>query len=599
MTLSRRGFLKAGMGALLAGLATRSMLPLARGATADQPWEDGLGVVDYDLVKKRTYGPPELGFELDIRSSPESARRLNIAQWFDYWPGKTISDFTVYMDRRWGISGCSVTWTNNLYSSNEQLINFLREGRRLDVMVPTDYAIEALEKQGLIINLNRDWIPNYLNIFGKPPGAQERSHYEGVLPDGGNYRGYAPFYAVNQQPTYPDEWGNGYNNVARLDFRTPTLNGYQYRMNRDTYPNARGTDRFTWDEWNSLVAVPYQWGTTGIGYRSDIFRREDVERMGWEIFELKTYTNPRWTDRQTGLTSEKTFDLTEKTMLLEAPREVFAAAAKAVGWKRQVEEGVTPTGLTANPEPPYLGRYQWSANDGAQEKLRPAFEWLLNAKENIRGFNTLMQGPWLASGTVYADQAWSGDAMYALRPNSNQRFPIDFVVPPQGSTHWTDCMVIHRASTNLWLAHEFINYIQEPRVQAAISSWNLYATPNAWSFQLMDKDPIYSFKGLYPDGALYSWSPTQDARIYADMAVGYAGPSILGRCERLGDLEEARTLEGYWRRLNGQPDFSDLLRAGIQWPTYAAAGAAVASLVGILLLRRSALRNPPARPPSP
>jgi len=503
-----------------------------------QPWEVDFGVVDYAAVRESQYGPRELGFERDIRQSPPDARVLDVAQWYDYWPGQVVHDFTTWMEQKWGVSGVSVRWTSNIYTSNEELFSWVSRGRTLDVMFPTNHTVERLEKAGDIVNLNRDWIPNYVNIFGRVP-AEFPFVFQTTRPE---------FY----KSTYPgldDEYGNGYNNHVAADFRDLALNGYAYRGNMETYPSQKPHPRNdTWTEADGLLAVPYQWGTTGIGFRTDIFRRQDIENLGWKAFELATYTNT-----ETG----RTYDLTKKKMMLDDMRETFTAALKAVGWKRQEEAGIPPTATPLKPEAPYNGEYQWSNNEVANEKLSAALAWLNSFRGGSWGFNTPQQGPWLVSGQIYVDQAWSGDIMYAVQPNSNTFNSVDYFVPKQGGARWIDNSVIHRECEKLWLAHELINYIHDPIVQAAISSWNLYATPNAWTFELLYRDPAYIFEGIYPDGRRYEYNMAEDERIYGDIAYDddvqdapYDGPPILTRCEYQKDVGVRNTLNyfRYWRK---------------------------------------------------
>jgi len=555
--VSRRSFLKyatfGGLAALGAIAAWRYPLGWERWRTfGRKPWEVDLGVVDYEYVLKHDWGPKELGFQNDIRESPPSARILDVAQWYDYWPGKILLDFSKYMETRWGVPGVSVSWTSNIYTSNEELFTWVTQtGRKFDVMFPTNYTVETMEKAGLLVNMNKEWLPNYVNIFGKVPSQWP----DRFLPHRDDFR------YVQDYPTY----ANGYNNEAGVDFRSPQLNGYAYRMSAETYPNPRGTGQFSWNEENSLIAVPYQWGTTGIGYRTDIFDREGIEELGWEVFELDEYRGT---------------SLIKKKMMLDDMREVFTAALKAVGWKKQValkEQGLTtadPTNITYNvgptnppgstpatySDPPFNGEYQWSSNEVADNRLQDATDWLMSFAHEMWGFNTPQQGPWLVSGQVYVDQAWSGDIMYAIRPNSNQHLPVDYFVPKQGGARWIDNAVIHRECERLWLAHEFINFLCDPKVGASISFWNLYASPNGWSFELLYQDPAYTFTGRYPDGRPYTWNAAADQRIYADIARGmygdptkgdgrYTGEPILPRCEYQKDVGVRNTLKyfRYWR----------------------------------------------------
>jgi len=330
-------------------------------------------------------------------------------------------------------------------------------------------------------------------------------------------------------------------------------------VDASAYPNPRGTEYFTWDEQNSLLAVPYQWGTTGIGYRTDVFAPADIEDYGWGVFELPSYRNP---------VTNQTYDLTKKKMMLDDMREVFTAAHKRVGWRDQEEligsdpnwTGVQPTTLTHNPAPPYNGQFQWSSNEIDDAKLVDSADWLLSWQESSWGFNTPQQGPWLISGERLADQAWSGDIMYAVRPNSSQFQPVDYFVPRQGGARWIDNLVIHRECERLWLSHQFINYIHDPVVQTDISTWNLYASPNAWSFEILHKNPSYSYRGQYPNGSPYYWNPAEDYRIYSDFAVqgssdisqrydALGRPPILNRCEYQHDVGVKNTLRyfSYWR----------------------------------------------------
>jgi spermidine/putrescine-binding protein len=551
--IPRRTFIKYGVIGGLAAWGAYSGLVYGSGWNrwlefGQKPWEVALGVVDYDRVAQHEGSMDQNGVPEIYRTDPQM-RILNVAQWYDYWPGSVIRDFGTYMKERFNLDGCAARWTSNIYTSNEELFTWVTQtGRKFDVMVPTNYTVETMEKAGLVINLNKDWLPNYKCIFGLVPL------------DISDIRPWHPqFLAVDAYPSYSTSNGT-YNNMAGFDFRTPALNGYQYRMNSGTYPNPRGTDHFTWDDKNSLLAVPYQWGTTGIGYRSDIFARQDIERLGWDVFELSTYANS---------VTGNTYNLNKKKMMLDDMREVFTAALKAVGWKKQVEAGLSPT-----PQVGAQGEFQWSSNEIDETKIQAAQDWLLSWRGSSWGFNTPQQGPWLVSGERWVDHAWSGDVMYAVRPNSSQFLPVDYFVPKQGGARWIDNLTIHRESEKLWLAHQFINYIHDPIVQADISEWNLYATPNAWSFELLHQDPTYSYRGRDPNGRPYYWNPAEDYRIYSDFAPsGLPGPDgilgtaddessniareytasgrppILNRCEYQKDVGVRKTLQyfKYWR----------------------------------------------------
>lgn len=522
---SRRRFLKyTAVGALAAaGVASGLAYPLGLARLTQygrKPWELETGVVDYDLVPDYSGRVSGRSNTVNPSEFPAGKKTLIVAQWYDYWPGNVVTDFGRWMNEKWGIDGISVEWTSNIYTANEELFTWVTQtGRKFDVMFPTNYTVETLDKAGQLVNMNVDWIPNQTNIFGK----------------------YVP------NPNVPSSWNydfGGYNNPGHVDFRDATLNGYRYRSNRETYPNPRGTDSgITWDSVTNpgLLAVPYQWGTTGIGYRYDVFDRQDIEDLGWDVFTLQSYTNP---------TTHVTYSLSGKRMMLDDMREVFTAALKEVGWEKQDAAGITPTAYTHNPSAPWSGEYQWSANEAADDKLGATRDWLLSWINDAWGFNTPQQGPWLANKQMYVDHAWSGDVIYAIRPYSYVAPPVDYFVPKQGGARWIDNAVIHRESENLWLAHQFINYILEdtPRwgVGSTITSWNSYATPNGVSFYVLRTDPKFT----YANG----WNQTADRRIYADTAVdenfnSIPGPPILDRTEYQKDVGVKNTLKyfNYWR----------------------------------------------------
>ncbi len=566
--VSRRTFLKyAGIGGL-AAFGAFSALKYPSGWTkwlsfGQKPWEIAPGVVDYDLVAQFE-GPMNADGVPQAYIDNPDMRILNVAQWYDYWPGYVIRNFTDYMQRKFNLPACEARWTSNIYTSNEELFTWVTQtGRKFDVMVPTNYTVETMEKAGLLVNLKQDWIPNYLNIFGRAPANPPTpfvgtTYVDPVTKETRQYLDPVTGQVVvgyidnNQKPVpivYPDFTlpnGDRYNNAAGVDFRDPILNGYAYRGNTTTYatqkPHPGGgawTDANEIPTLDGLVAIPYQWGTTGIGYRQDVFRQQDIEALGWDVLGLSSYTNP-----DTGAT----FDLTKKRMMLDDMREVFTAALKRVGWEKQTAAGLTPTTVVHNPSPPYNGEYQWSNNEVAESKLQESTDWLNGITGTMWGFNTPQQGPWLVSGTMLVDQAWSGDIMYAVRPNLEPHPPVDYFVPKQGGARWIDNLTIHRECEKLWLSHQFINYIHEPEVQATISSFNLYATPNTWTFQILYRDPSFSSP---------TWNPAADHRIYSDIALGtygvptgsYTGQPILNRCEYQKDVGVQNSLLyfQYWR----------------------------------------------------
>jgi len=267
-------------------------------------------------------------------------------------------------------------------------------------------------------------------------------------------------------------------------------------FNRDWIPNLSNmfpqhlNQPFDHDAQNRLFSVPYQWGSTGIGFRTDVFDRADLDvpdGLGWDTF---------WTPSYTG--SQGTFDLTNKLMMMNDAREVFSAALKRMGWLAQ---GASPTATV----PP-----QWTLNSTDDTQILAAKDALIDgANPLLLTYDTVNQGPYLANKTTYADHAWTGDViLFAIQPWKRQPNPVDYIVPKQGGAVWMDNMCIPANARNVATAHVFANYIMDGVIGALITDYNLYATPNAAAYDLLTTYPNANF------GAGYD--PREDTRIYPD-----------------------------------------------------------------------------------
>lgn len=93
-------------------------------------------------------------------SSGEVENTLNIFQWGDYWPDKTIQNFEDKHD---------ITVNVSNYASNEEMFSKLQGGgtSEYDLIFPSDYMISVLAQQDMIQKLDTDKIPNYDNLAAK------------------------------------------------------------------------------------------------------------------------------------------------------------------------------------------------------------------------------------------------------------------------------------------------------------------------------------------------------------------------------------------------------------------------------------------------
>jgi spermidine/putrescine transport system substrate-binding protein len=79
----------------------------------------------------------------------------------------------------------------------------------------------------------------------------------------------------------------------------------------------------------------------------------------------------------------------------------------------------------------------------------------------------------LTSGDAVAVIGWSGDAVQLQADNPN----IEFRIPTEGCSLWSDNMVIPVGAPNPTAAEAWMNYVYEPKVQANIAEYVNYVTP--------------------------------------------------------------------------------------------------------------------------
>ncbi len=198
-------------------------------------------------------------------------------------------------------------------------------------------------------------------------------------------------------------------------------------------------------------SVPYQWGTVGLMYRKDKIAKLDPS---WGLF----------------------FDPAKQPgpfVLINSMRDMLAAALK------------------------YEGH---SVNSRKKEELRSAGKLVLDAKksEKCLGFEGGVGGKnKVLAGNAVLAIVYNGDAVRALDEDKN----VGFALPKEGTVIWVDAMTITAKSSHVRAAHQFINFILDPKIGAMLSDFNRYATPNAASLPLINKDDRKN-PAIYPSEAM-------------------------------------------------------------------------------------------------
>jgi spermidine/putrescine-binding protein len=105
-----------------------------------------------------------------------TSKELNLYAWTDYVPQKLLDDFSAKF-------GIKVNY--DTYSSNEEMLAKLQAGASgYDLVVPSDYTVAIMVKQGMLEPLDRSQIPNFTNLEPKylnqyyDPGNQYSIPYQ-------------------------------------------------------------------------------------------------------------------------------------------------------------------------------------------------------------------------------------------------------------------------------------------------------------------------------------------------------------------------------------------------------------------------------------
>lgn len=217
--------------------------------------------------------------------------------------------------------------------------------------------------------------------------------------------------------------------------------------------------------------LPYQWGTVGLMYSKSAVKTADVS---WSlVFDPAQQPGP--------------------FILMDSMRDMLGIALK------------------------YQGK---SMNTRNPAEVAAAGELLLAAKKSpkfrafeggVGGKNSVM------NGSAALAVCYNGDALRAVAENDQ----VAFAVPKEGGIIWVDLMLVSAQAPDREGAHQFMNYILDPKVGAQLSNFMRYATPNAQSLPLIRSEDRQN-PGIYPPEQIiqkleYLQDLDQDTRIYDEV----------------------------------------------------------------------------------
>jgi spermidine/putrescine transport system substrate-binding protein len=103
----------------------------------------------------------------------------------------------------------------------------------------------------------------------------------------------------------------------------------------------------------------------------------------------------------------------------------------------------------------------------------------------------------LTKGNLWVSQVYSGDIVQLQADNPD----LEFVIPEEGATIWSDNMLIPKAAADPYAAEVYMNYVYDPKVAAKIAAYVNYVTPvKGAKEELMKTDPkLASNQLIFPD----------------------------------------------------------------------------------------------------
>ena len=237
-------------------------------------------------------------------------------------------------------------------------------------------------------------------------------------------------------------------------------------LNRDRLPNWQHLDpalleRLATNDPGNRHAVPYLWGTNGLGYNLAQVR----EALGDADYEVDSWS------------------------LIYEPENLAKLAGCGVAFLDSADEMI-PSMLN------YLGLDPNSTNPA---DLARAEERLAALQPYVRYFHSSKYIGDLANGSLCVAVGYSGDVLQAAdrAEEAGRGVEIGYSIPREGANLWFDTLAIPADASHVEEAHQFLDYLLRPEVIAAISETVGYANPNLAALPLLDEE-TRSDSRIYP-----------------------------------------------------------------------------------------------------
>ena len=362
----------------------------------------------------------------------ENVDELVVYNWADYIYDYE-DDFKAYYK---SLTGRDIKVTYVTFDTNETMLTKILNGDSIvDVMCPSEYAIQKLLEQDMLLEMN---------YFGEAEDYIDTSSLNGYVHNSGN---------VDVQF------------VQKIDevFGSVQING------ADGAKTVKMSDYF----------VPYMYGTLGILYNKVYF-----EELG--IYDRETLNKANWgilfnDDGSGNMLSD---GLTGRIYMKDSIRDSYAATVFYM-LERGMLDGLTVTDKnSANYGKLYTELSMGDMINTVDDQLIELCGNVLKTqKDQLYGYEVDFGKNELIQGIAYVDLAWSGDALYAVEESwdddyidpmleydegESGGYTLGYYVPHDSGNIWFDGWVIPKTcpDSHLQAAKIFINFLNELYVAA-------------------------------------------------------------------------------------------------------------------------------------
>jgi spermidine/putrescine transport system substrate-binding protein len=231
--------------------------------------------------------------------------------------------------------------------------------------------------------------------------------------------------------------------------------GFVQKLDKSRLPNLANIDpkfKGLWWDPNDDYLIPKDYGTTGILYRSKMI---PTIPKSWKDF-YALVKGPA----------------SGKTVFVDSMGDVFVFPLKMLGF---------------------------SANSVDKGELDQARTILLDVAPHLLALDSNKYGAKMAAGEASLSLGWTGVLTQDMVDTPDK----GYVVPAEGTIFWLDTWVLLADAPHPNAAYAWLDFIEDPAIQAEETNYNNYGTPNDKAKPLVDpavlKDPA-----VFPSDAVFA-----------------------------------------------------------------------------------------------